>query len=413
AHRPPAGPRTAVPEPRPRLRPPSLAAGHEAVPQYLRARPRRSFRLGRCVRAHGRAAGPRPWGRGAGDHGARGPRGGPGLPRHPAAPEARGVRNRDRRHGVRLFEPQGAGGGGARLPEVRHLARPRHRPQPHQAQPARDARRPFFEDRGQGHRGGDRDGARARHLARDGGPARPGPLPRPPGPGQHRRDRRFVNDPVPPYHEHLSELAKELTERGSQGLVVIDASPLEVIEEQYGSDAFEEVRQRLFKILREQRGKEYRNEDVLTLDRPGGLRFIFFLERKRRRSNPTTIADLKIVQSRMASSLVPNLGRAAFPYCKTPPRIEVGYGMAVYNPLLHPSRIALSAIPSSAGARSSSSSTRRRSPPTASSSRSRRSSSSRTTTFSARRWPTSRTWACPSPSTTWDRATRVWSPSRG
>ena len=153
-----------------------------------------------------------------------------------------------------------------------------------------------------------------------------------------------MNDPVPPYYEHLPELAKELTERGSQGLVVIDASPLEVIEEQYGSDAFGEVRQRLFKILREQKGKEYRNEDVLTLDRPGGLRFIFFLERKRRRSNATTIADLKVVQSRMTASLVPNLGRASFPYFKTPPRIEVGYGMAVYNPLLHPSRIALTAF---------------------------------------------------------------------
>ena len=153
-----------------------------------------------------------------------------------------------------------------------------------------------------------------------------------------------MNDPVPPYHEHLAELARELTERGSQGLVVIDASPLEVIEEQYGSDAFGEVRQRLFKILREQRGKEYRNEDVLTLDRPGGLRFMFFLERKRRRSNPTMVSDLKIVQARMTASLVPNLGRAAFPYCKTPPRIEVGYGMAVYNPLLHPSRIALTAF---------------------------------------------------------------------
>jgi EAL domain-containing protein (putative c-di-GMP-specific phosphodiesterase class I) len=153
-----------------------------------------------------------------------------------------------------------------------------------------------------------------------------------------------VNEPIPPYHEHLPDLAKELTERGSQGLVVIDASPLEVIEEQYGSDAFEEVRQRLFKILIEQKGKEYRNEDVLALDRPGGLRFIFFLERKRRRANPTAVADLKVVQSRMTAALLPNLGRAAFPYCKTPPRIEIGYGMAVYNPLLHPRRIALTAF---------------------------------------------------------------------
>ena len=153
-----------------------------------------------------------------------------------------------------------------------------------------------------------------------------------------------MNEPFPPYHDHLPELAKELAERGSQGLIVIDASPLEVIEEQYGSDAFEEVRQRIFKILREQRGKEYRNEDVLTLDRPGGLRFIFFLERKRRRTNPTTVADLKVVQTRMTASLLPNLGRAAFPYCKTSPRIEVGYGMAVYNPLLHPTRIARTAF---------------------------------------------------------------------
>jgi EAL domain-containing protein (putative c-di-GMP-specific phosphodiesterase class I) len=153
-----------------------------------------------------------------------------------------------------------------------------------------------------------------------------------------------VNEPIPPYHEHLPDLAKELTERGSQGLVVIDASPLEVIEEQYGSDAFEEVRQRLFKILIEQKGKEYRNEDVLALDRPGGLRFIFFLERKRRRANPTAMADLKVVQSRMTTTLLPNLGRATFPYCKTPPRIEIGYGMAVYNPLLHPRRIALTAF---------------------------------------------------------------------
>jgi EAL domain-containing protein (putative c-di-GMP-specific phosphodiesterase class I) len=153
-----------------------------------------------------------------------------------------------------------------------------------------------------------------------------------------------VTDPIPPYYEHLPELARELAERGSQGLVVIDASPLEIIEEQYGSDAFEEVRQRLFKILIEQRGKEYRNEDVLTLDRPGGLRFIFFLERKRRRANPTSMADLKVVQLRMTASLLPNLGRATFPYCKTPPRIEIGYGMAVYNPLLHPSRTALTAF---------------------------------------------------------------------
>ena len=52
------------------------------------------------------------------------------LPADPARPEAAGLRHRHRRHGRRLLEPAGAGGDGARLPEVRHLARARHRPQP-------------------------------------------------------------------------------------------------------------------------------------------------------------------------------------------------------------------------------------------------------------------------------------------
>ena len=56
---------------------------------------------------------------------------------------------------------QRAGRGGARLPEVRHLARAQHRPQPHQAQPAGDAGGPLGEDRSAGDRGGHRGGAGA------------------------------------------------------------------------------------------------------------------------------------------------------------------------------------------------------------------------------------------------------------
>jgi EAL domain-containing protein (putative c-di-GMP-specific phosphodiesterase class I) len=140
------------------------------------------------------------------------------------------------------------------------------------------------------------------------------------------------------YHEHLPELARDLAERGSLGVVVLDASPLGAIESEYGSEAFEEVRARITAILLEQQGKDYRNDDVLALDRPRGLRFLLMLGRKRRRSVPTTPTDLKAMQSRVMATLAPSLGRAAFPYLKTPPRIEVGYGMAVHNPLVHAER---------------------------------------------------------------------------
>jgi EAL domain-containing protein (putative c-di-GMP-specific phosphodiesterase class I) len=140
------------------------------------------------------------------------------------------------------------------------------------------------------------------------------------------------------YHDHLADLSRDLAERGSLGVIVMDGSPIGAIESEYGGDAFEEVRQRITTILLEQQGKDYRNDDVLALDRPRGLRYLLLLGRKRRRSIPTVPTDLKAIQSRLLASLAPSLGRAAFPYLKSPPRIEVGYGMAVYNPLVHPER---------------------------------------------------------------------------
>ena len=147
-----------------------------------------------------------------------------------------------------------------------------------------------------------------------------------------------------PYNERIEELAREIAEHRSQGIVVLDASSLEEIEDEYGGDAYGEVRQRLLGILEEQRGKDYRNEDVITLDKPRGLRFVVFLDRKRRRGQPSTVGDLKSVRSRMMSSLVPNLSRAAFPYIKGVARFDIGYAMAVHNPLMHAERIVRRAV---------------------------------------------------------------------
>ena len=147
-----------------------------------------------------------------------------------------------------------------------------------------------------------------------------------------------------PYHDRIADLAKEIAEHKSQGIVVLDASSLEDIEDEYGVDAYGEVRQRLLTILQEQRGKDYRTDDVITLDKPRGLRFVVFLDRKRRRSLPTTMGDLRIVRSRMMVSMPPALARAAFPFIKGVPRFDVGYAMAVHNPLLHAERIVRRAV---------------------------------------------------------------------
>lgn len=146
-------------------------------------------------------------------------------------------------------------------------------------------------------------------------------------------------EPIAPYHERLPDLDRELTERGSLGLLVLDATPLGVIEDGYGLQAYEEVQKRVFAIIEESRGKDYRAGDILCLDRPRGLRLLFLLDRKRRRNVPLSVADLRAARARVMSALVPNLSRAAFPYIKPAPRLDVGHGLAIYNPLLHPARM--------------------------------------------------------------------------
>jgi EAL domain-containing protein (putative c-di-GMP-specific phosphodiesterase class I) len=153
-----------------------------------------------------------------------------------------------------------------------------------------------------------------------------------------------MTEPIAPYHERLPDLERELMERGSLGALVLDASPLATIEDKYGTLAYEEVRQRVFRILDESKGKDYRQGDILCLDRPRGLRFLFVLDRKRRRTVPLSVADLRTARQRVVSSLVPKLSRAAFPYLKEMPFLDVGYGLALHNPLLHAERVIERAI---------------------------------------------------------------------
>jgi EAL domain-containing protein (putative c-di-GMP-specific phosphodiesterase class I) len=153
-----------------------------------------------------------------------------------------------------------------------------------------------------------------------------------------------VKDALRPYRELVGELSAQIADRGNLPLVVIDTSSLMGIEAEYGTDAFENVRDRLVSVLTEQRGKDYRTTDLVALDEPEGLKFLFFLDRKRRKTTPLSSGDVRAVRARLSSSLVGQLGRATFPYLKSPPRFGVGSGIALENPILHPDRILAKAL---------------------------------------------------------------------
>lgn len=144
---------------------------------------------------------------------------------------------------------------------------------------------------------------------------------------------------VEPYHEALGELGAQLADRGSLGVMLLDANALSAIEQEYGSDPYEEVRGRLLRILAEQRGKDYRTSDLVALDEPAGLRFLFFLDKKRRKNIPLSVADLRACRNRFAASLLPSLARATFPYLKSPPRLPLGYGIGLHNSIVSTKRI--------------------------------------------------------------------------
>jgi EAL domain-containing protein (putative c-di-GMP-specific phosphodiesterase class I) len=145
------------------------------------------------------------------------------------------------------------------------------------------------------------------------------------------------------YHEHLPILAEELVRNGNLSLLLLDVSPFSAIEEQYGMRTYALVRQRLFSLLKEQSGKDFRKEDILALEDPGGLRILLFLSPKRQPST-NYYESLETLRLRLTSILVPKLLRTAMPYLRTPPRIPIGFGLGIHNPLIDPHHIILRII---------------------------------------------------------------------
>jgi EAL domain-containing protein (putative c-di-GMP-specific phosphodiesterase class I) len=144
---------------------------------------------------------------------------------------------------------------------------------------------------------------------------------------------------LPTYYDRLPLLAAQLEEQGCVGVMVIDASAFAAIEAEYGHGALQEVRQRAFGVIQEHHGRDCRQGDLWALDRPGGLRLLVFLERKRRKSLTFGAADFRAIRARLLTGVVPNLVRGCFPYLKTAPRIDVAHGLALYNPLVSPETV--------------------------------------------------------------------------
>ena len=137
-----------------------------------------------------------------------------------------------------------------------------------------------------------------------------------------------MTDFIRSYHEHLPYLTK-LIRNKRLALILLDVSPFATIEETYGVQTYKLVRQRLFALLKEQAGKDYRHEDILALDEPGGLRLLKMFLNPQRGSAVNSYKNLESLRVRLAEALLPKLIRTALPYLKQPPSISIGVALAI------------------------------------------------------------------------------------
>jgi EAL domain-containing protein (putative c-di-GMP-specific phosphodiesterase class I) len=145
------------------------------------------------------------------------------------------------------------------------------------------------------------------------------------------------------YHEHLPNLKENLVKNGNLALILLDVSQFSIVEERYGIQTYALVRQRLFESLAEQAGKEYRQEDILALEGPGGSRILLFLG-PQRDTNPIAYDKLDKLLVRLKEALIPKLLRSVLPYLKNPPSVPMGLALGIYNPLIDPHHIIMRII---------------------------------------------------------------------
>lgn len=141
-----------------------------------------------------------------------------------------------------------------------------------------------------------------------------------------------------PYRERLEQLRRLLLEQGSLGLLLVDVSPLSRIEQDYGASAYRNVHAEATQLMLGLHGNEIRHDDVIALNDTGGNAFLIFLAR-RRDAAALRIADLRAAAGRVEEALNKKLSGLTSRYLGEASRIEVGYSLVVFNPLVMPERL--------------------------------------------------------------------------
>src|SRR5262245_51419225 len=137
---------------------------------------------------------------------------------------------------------------------------------------------------------------------------------------------------TPTFREVLGEVGRALQEQGGLGAALVDLSALAQVERSFGSAAFQALRAQVDPVMDETRN-HVREGDLLARDEHEGDAFLIFLTSRRENEGSFAPEGLRHLAERVEEFLTPRIGRLTLPYLRERPRLGVGYGFVIYNPL--------------------------------------------------------------------------------
>ncbi len=141
---------------------------------------------------------------------------------------------------------------------------------------------------------------------------------------------------IPVYRAVREEVVQILRERGGLGAVLIDLSPLALVERSLGTQAYQKLRAQIDPIMLEVMERA-RVDDLLALEGEEGERVLLFLT-GRRVGVALAVEDLRKLADRIEEFLVPRIARLTQPFLRERPTIDIGYGFVLFNPLANDER---------------------------------------------------------------------------
>ncbi|MDD5067823.1 MAG: EAL domain-containing protein [bacterium] len=156
--------------------------------------------------------------------------------------------------------------------------------------------------------------------------------------GKVKKDKKRHFPGIPTYEEEFSHIKEYLAKDNNLKLIMIDASKINKIEQDYGKKIYSSVLDTLSKVIAEMRKKLIRREDIIAINHVNGDTFYIFLSRYRKEKH-FQMGDLESVADRVQHYVNEKMFITVYSLLKRRPRINVGYAITIYNPLIQEERL--------------------------------------------------------------------------